>query len=240
MIFVRGVVLVIRFPGVPLWGCNGAKRRSTVARFARLHGSGHGSPPTPSVLSGGPRGATPRISAPKVTLFGGSGGPPGPPKTPPPGTPKYPPKTPRKPPKNPPFRGVSGRSPGGPRGVVFGVRRVIFDGFWGSRRTPEKPPKNAEKVVTFWVRRCESGRGWGGSAHYPDPTAQSAPFTAHAGRTAPRRLPGAFPGLSDRKTGKKGFFGGWRLDSRFRVRVSQLPAAMCPSGGRQRPPSTPC
>ena len=55
----------------------------------------------------------------------------------------------------------------------MGVRRVIFDGFWGSRRTPENPRKMPKKVVTFWVRRCESGRGWGGSAHYPDPTAQS-------------------------------------------------------------------
>ena len=42
-------------------------------------------------------------------------------------------------------------------------------------RNPAKsgPPKGRIFPV-FWVLRCSAQGGWGGSAHYPDPTAQSA------------------------------------------------------------------
>ena len=50
-------------------------------------------------------------------------------------------------------------------------------------------PKKCRKMSIFWAhfrqRGCETGRGWGGSAHYPDPTAQSA--SACAPRRTGRR-----------------------------------------------------
>ena len=45
----------------------------------------------------------------------------------------------------------------------------------GPLRHPENTPKNVHFWGHFWPWRCETERGWGGSAHYPDPTAQSAP-----------------------------------------------------------------
>ena len=62
-----------------------------------------------------------------------------------------------------PKRGV----PGGPKSGFSGV----LGGSWGD---PPRPPENAEKMALFWGLRCENEGGWGGSAHYPDPTAQSA------------------------------------------------------------------
>ena len=42
--------------------------------------------------------------------------------------------------------------------------------FWWSLRDPKKGPKIGQKPPL----RCKVQGGWGGSAHYPDPTAQSA------------------------------------------------------------------
>ena len=201
---------MIRFPGVPLWGCNGAKRRSTVARFARLHGSGHGSPPTPSVLSGGPRGATPRISAPKVTLFGGSGDPPGPRKPPLQG----PQNTPRKPPENPPKTPLFGGFLGGPREVPGGS----FLGSGGSFLTvfggPGGPPKNPRKMPKKWSLFGSGDASPGGGGGAPPTTLillrnqcprnrRTTPRVAAARSTNP-----ASKGGGDRGTGVTGVPGG--------------------------------
>ena len=117
-----------------------------------------------------------------------------------------------------------------PRGVPEG------DPLRGSKKCPPEPPCGAKPrggggappTGLILLRNQRSARA---------EKAQRRHHRPHASSGRSRRPVRAVWPL---KEGKKGFFGGWRLDSRFRVRVSQLPAAMCPSGGRQRPPSTPC
>ena len=58
------------------------------------------------------------------------------------------------------------------------------------------------------VSGCKAQGGWGGSAHYPDPTAQSAPHSVSLERAAPpgdrgtvRGLSGGLPGVPEREKG---------------------------------------
>ena len=68
--------------------------------------------------------------------------------------------------------------PGGPKKGVPGGPKSGFSGVpGGSWGDPPGPPENAEKMALFWGLRCENEGGWGGSAHYADPTAQSASRT---------------------------------------------------------------
>ena len=116
-------------------------------------------PLSPPPSSPGGRPAPPRMLSPKVPIFRGSWGVLGTPQNPPPGDPpKSPPETPQK---------------WGVLGAIWGGLGGHFWPFLGVLGTPRKCPKNAEKMGTFSACACESGRGWGGSAHYPDPTAQS-------------------------------------------------------------------
>merc|ERR1711989_129062 len=87
------------------------------------------------------------------------------------GPPEMGPQDPNLGPPGGPKRGV----PGGPKSGFSGV----LGGSWGD---PPRPPENAEKMALFWGLRCENEGGGGGSAHYADPTAQSA---SRALRAAP-------------------------------------------------------
>ena len=86
-----------------------------------------------------------------------------------------------------------GGPPGGPRGRVPTHAARMRAGEWaapvpprdgpeGPLRPPRPAPsdprgegsKNVQKMHIFPPLRCRVGGEWGGSAHYPDPTAQSA------------------------------------------------------------------
>ena len=77
-------------------------------------------------------------------------------------------------------------------------------------QTSRNPAPRGRISPVFWPLRCKVEGGWGGSAHYPDPTAQSvaccvelrAPATTTPG-------PGAGPvlgGLAEKKSKKNRFF----------------------------------
>ena len=102
---------------------------------------------------------------------------------------------------------------GGPRGRVPTHAARMRAGEWaapvpprdgpeGPLRPPRPAPsdprgegsKNVQKLHIFPPLRCRVGGEWGGSAHYPDPTAQSAPAVpssarppSYQGGRAPRR-----------------------------------------------------
>ena len=65
----------------------------------------------------------------------------------------------------------SGGSPAPPRALILG----------GS---PGGGPGGPQKVLPATPLRCKARGGWGGSAHCPDPTAQSAPPSPPRGRRA--------------------------------------------------------
>ena len=78
---------------------------------------------------------------------------------------------------------------------------------------PRKPAKSGPQkgriFPDFWGLRCSAQGGWGGSAHYPDPTAQSSENVAE--RRAPRSwdrrgVTGAGPEPWAAKTSKKTLF----------------------------------
>ena len=60
------------------------------------------------------------------------------------------------------------------------------DGDPRPRQTSRNPAFWGRISPVFWGLRCNVVGGWGGSAHYPDPTAQSAP--AHASEVVVRRV----------------------------------------------------
>ena len=76
----------------------------------------------------------------------------------------------------------------------------------------QNPAQKGRIFPVFWGLRCNVQGGWGGSAHYPDPTAQSveprfARRTTHRGdvRGAVPGRPGGLPG-ENRQKRKKNFF----------------------------------
>ena len=64
------------------------------------------------------------------------------------------------------------------------------------------PPKG-RIFPDFWGLRCSAQGGWGGSAHYPDPTAQSAPPPARRSTRRSRPRPGPAGALRGPKNRKK-------------------------------------
>ena len=54
------------------------------------------------------------------------------------------------------------------------------------------PPGGGPKIAILGALRCSAQGGWGGSAHYPDPTAQSARAAASSSFVADRVAAGAF------------------------------------------------
>lgn len=73
-----------------------------------------------------------------------------------------------------PVPGVGYRPPGGSREAPEGPRGASWAGFSG--------PEKGQKMAFFWTLRCKVQGEWGGSAHSPDPTAQSASQNAAAAR----------------------------------------------------------
>ena len=63
------------------------------------------------------------------------------------------------------------------------------------RQTSRNPAPKGRISPVFWGLRCKVVGGWGGSAHYPDPTAQSAAASGPA-TCATRGRPGRLPGPS--------------------------------------------
>ena len=53
------------------------------------------------------------------------------------------------------------------------------------RQTSRNPAFLGRISPVFWALRCKVEGGWGGSAHYPDPTAQSASAVSAEPRAAP-------------------------------------------------------
>ena len=50
------------------------------------------------------------------------------------------------------------------------------------------PPGGGPKIAILGALRCRVRGGWGGSAHYPDPTAQSAPAARRTRKSLPPAL----------------------------------------------------
>ena len=97
----------------------------------------------------------------------------------------------------PPCRGAPGGSRTGLR--VMGSGRssptpLSMTLILGPAKPPKSGPGKGRISPVFWALRCKVMGGWGGSAHYPDPTAQSAPRAARepsppAGRSRGPDLP---------------------------------------------------
>ena len=114
------------------------------------------------------------------------------------------------------------RCPGAGPGVLRPDprRRVMGSGRWPPsppchdvdprpRQTSTIRPFWGRISPVFWALRCKVVGGWGGSAHYPDPTAQSAAPRERRrrqhgghGRGARRGLPGAVRGLDSLQSSK--------------------------------------
>ena len=62
--------------------------------------------------------------------------------------------------------------------------------FFGPGEGSNETLPRSQKTGFFRPLRCEIQGEWGGSAHYPDPTAQSAPAGSFAARPLRRRPPG--------------------------------------------------
>ena len=71
--------------------------------------------------------------------------------------------------------------------------------------------ENRPKKAFFWTLRRKVQGEWGGSAHSPDPTAQSAPQPPGAGATRPRPWQG---GVGGRRGGVGGSLGWTRVGLR--------------------------
>lgn len=75
-------------------------------------------------------------------------------------------------------------------------------------------PENGPIFPVFWGLRCKVLGGWGGSAHYPDPTAQSAPSESAEPRPR-RRVAGTASAASQRpnlpKSAKNAIFFSQQL-----------------------------
>ena len=80
------------------------------------------------------------------------------------------------------------------------------------RQTSRNPAFLGRISPVFWALRCNVQGGWGGSAHYPDPTAQSAPAARPGARRRrhrpgrPLRQPGAGSGGRKPREKEKKFF----------------------------------
>ena len=120
----------------------------------------------------------------------------------------------------------------GPRREAPGAPRR-GNGSWGSGLEPPSPPcldvdprprqtsRNPAFLgrisPVFWALRCKVEGGWGGSAHYPDPTAQSASAcaprraTRHAAPVGPSGTPRAPVGPVPRS---RAAFACWLVDLR--------------------------
>ena len=129
----------------------------------------------------------------------------------------------------------------------------------GSGRTPPPPPSGRDPrppkpskirppkgriFPDFWGLRCSAQGGWGGSAHYPDPTAQSVLRAESPSRRLARHAGTAFraclAAFVRRKSKKFLFFFGRLFCLRGgRERVWQSPAVMWPSaaGGAAASPN---
>ena len=83
--------------------------------------------------------------------------------------------------------GIPGPTPYPPSHGDLGLRRSRVVGWSplppGLRQ--RQGAKNGQKMAIFDPLACKVQRGWGGSAHYPDPTAQSAFSRPRAPRHAP-------------------------------------------------------
>ena len=76
-------------------------------------------------------------------------------------------------------------------------------------RQSGRRPELAEKVRSPTRLRCKAQRGWGGSAHYPDPTAQSATQTRRRTQRARRQGRQTLSGTETASgTGQWGLPGG--------------------------------
>ena len=105
--------------------------------------------------------------------------------------------------------GGSVRAPPTPRSEILGPKKGL----------PQAPP-GVEKWPFFQALRCTAQGGWGGSAHYPDPTAQSVP----ARTPSDRRRQTAATGTSGGRRGRGG-----------RGRRGAAGWALCTCGGHGAP-----
>ena len=115
----------------------------------------------------------------------------------------------------PPHRPVPGLANAGSGVVVWTPSTPLLGVILGPSKPSKTAPKRAEFFRFFRPLRCIAQGGWGGSAHYPDPTAQSARSAetrrsrqATHVRVASR---GPFRGCLTEKQGKRAFLevGGW-------------------------------
>ena len=89
------------------------------------------------------------------------------------------------------------------------------------------PPGGGPKIAILGALRCRVRGGWGGSAHYPDPTAQSAPCGRSPCARSERRGPGALPGAF------RGTFGVINRNAKnvvFLKLLVKFAAALCEVG----------
>ena len=84
----------------------------------------------------------------------------------------------------PPHRPVPGLANAGSGVVVWTPSTPLLGVILGPSKPSKSAPKRAEFFRFFRPLRCIAQGGWGGSAHYPDPTAQSAQSSGPA--SAPR------------------------------------------------------
>ena len=92
-------------------------------------------------------------------------------------------------------------------------------------------PCGGRKSGTDLALRCKDQGGWGGSAHYPDPTAQSDRKVA--GRTPPRLAPGRRQ-LPARRSVSRRYGEGWREVVRSPAEGFRAAGAARKTGRRSR------
>ena len=87
---------------------------------------------------------------------------------------------------------VASGGPDSDRWVVAGAPLTPLSRFNPRpRQTSRNPAPRGRISPVFWALRCKVVGGWGGSAHYPDPTAQSAEAAEQPPPTRARHAGGA-------------------------------------------------